>query len=139
LSGEVTCDDAVVDLAEIQRLVNELRPRVDRLRTVTSRWGYAVPGEWEQRPRPRPGKPTEHATNAERWCRSHERIGAAEPVRARGLCRWCGDFESAQEMLPPLGVLEAHARGLRITTALIAQFIAADAQQTRRKKRAKKR
>lgn len=138
LGGELAEDSALVDLAELGRLVAELRPRVDRLRTVTQRWGFAVTGEFEPVRRPRPGKPTEHAVNAERWCRSHERIGVAEPVRARGLCRWCGEFELAQQMLPPLGVLEAHARGQRITTALIEQFRVAETPAKVRKGKRRK-
>lgn len=139
LGGELSTDSAMVDLDELGRLVAELRPRVDRLRTVTQRWGFAVTGEWEPVRRPRPGKPTEHAVNAERWCTSHERIGVAEPVRARGLCRWCGEFEAAQQMLPPLGVLEAHARGQRITTALIEQFRVVETPPKKQRNRKKKR
>ena len=139
LGGELSTDSAMVDLDELGRLVAELRPRVDRLRTVTQRWGFAVTGEWEPVRRPRPGKPTEHAVNAERWCTSHERIGVAEPVRARGLCRWCGEFEAAQQMLPPLGVLEAHARGQRITTALIEQFRVVETPARKPRNRKKKR
>jgi hypothetical protein len=139
LGGELSTDSAMVDLDELGRLVAELRPRVDRLRTVTQRWGFAVTGEWEPVRRPRPGKPTEHAVNAERWCTSHERIGVAEPVRARGLCRWCGEFEAAQQMLPPLGVLEAHARGQRITTALIEQFRVVETPPKKPRNRKKKR
>jgi hypothetical protein len=139
LAGELAVDQAMVDADELRRLVGEIRPRVDRLRTITGRWGFAVPGEWEPRRRPRPGKPTEHESNAERWCRSHERIGVAEPVRARGLCRWCAEFEAAQQMLPPLGVLEAHARGQRITTALIEQFRVAETPPRKSRSRKKRR
>jgi len=139
LSGEVTTDEAIVDADELRRLVDEIRPRVDQLRTITSRWGFAVTGEWEAVRRPRRGKPTESSVNAERWCTSHERIGVAEPVRARGLCRWCAEFEAAQQMLPPLGVLEAHARGQRITTALIEQFRVVETPPKKPRNRKKKR
>lgn len=53
----------------------------------------------------------------------------ADRYRQLELCRWCGDFRSAQGVLPPLSLLQAHHRGERITEAMVDAAL----RQVRRK------
>ena len=69
------------------------------------------------------------------WCKSCLRVGHFAP-RATGryaqLCRWCGDFQAVQGQLPPEGLLDAHHRGVRLTSKAVA--LALKRPPARRKK-----
>lgn len=80
-----------------------------------------------QRPTPR-----NHRTDSEapdNWCSSCWRNAQHHtPVTLKpksdvpyyaGLCRWCGQFETAHKKLPPLEILKAHHQGKRITMDMI--------------------
>lgn len=68
-----------------------------------------------------PGKVTE---NVEPGCRNHQiRIDSFEPVYRDGRCRWCYDWWLAHGDDAPTEILEARARGERITTKFVEQVM----------------
>lgn len=140
LAGTIDSDDAVRDLARIRDLEKHLMPRIRELHDLTLRWGYRRSGEYDPTaPSPRPNA-TEGDTNRERWCTSCERIKVAEPVGEKGRnnrCRWCTDFVATYRSLPPLAILDARHRGIRITEALVTAHLATE--PSAKPKKAKKR
>lgn len=46
-----------------------------------------------------------------------------EPSRAKGLCRWCGEFKAAERVLPPLRLLRWRHEGRRITKAEVDRVL----------------
>lgn len=60
------------------------------------------------------------------WCVHHKTHGFSEPLGSRprnGVCGWCQDFRRAEGVLPPKLVLEARARGERVTARLVASAL----------------
>ena len=126
LAGTVDSDDAVRDLARIRELQRVLEPKVRELHDLTLRWGYRRAGEFDPgAPSPGPGK-AEADHNRERWCSSCERVKVAEPVGEKGRngrCRWCSDFVAQYDVLPPIEILDARHRGIRITEPMITSAL----------------
>jgi hypothetical protein len=117
-------DDAIDDLERLDRIVRALYPLVRGARDICQRWGYSTSGEFVSGGRTRQARATEGEFNRAQWCTSCERLRLAEPVGAkgrRGLCRWCADFEDAENMPPPLALLDLRHRGGRITRAAVEQ------------------
>jgi hypothetical protein len=121
-------DDAVRDLARIKQLARDLEPKVRELSDLASRWGYRTNGEYRpDAPGPRAAGDRESESNKQRWCSSHARAEITEPVGStgrNGRCRWCDDFLRHHETLPPINILDARERGIRITEAIITSDVA---------------
>jgi hypothetical protein len=143
LTDGIENDDALRDLARIRTLVRELSPKVSELRDLTSRWGYRTAGEYNPgAPSPRPAGDSEAASNRDRWCSSCERIKVAEPVGPKGRngrCRWCDDFVNERGDLPPLSILDARHRGIRITEAMLRDHTPAAARSKKKRKKGARR
>lgn len=57
-------------------------------------------------------------------CAVHERHEMGfEPLHRSGRCRWCYDFWQAEGVDPPKPLLEARARGQRITAAMVTDAL----------------
>ena len=78
-----------------------------------------------------PMKPEPTDDLGDNWCASCVRdAGHLEPVALRpgtsiarkaNRCRWCLEFEAAEKFLPPLNLLQAKHRGVRITEGMVEQ------------------
>ena len=72
------------------------------------------------------GSPKEHhaklaTVGRDEFCSSCLRIKQCV-VRYRGdLCRWCYDFQAAEQRLPAVELLQAHHDGRKITTTMVRQ------------------
>lgn len=138
LAGTIDDDDAYRDLARIRALIRDLEPRVRELHALCLRWGYRTAGEAHYGNPTPPRRSTEHDSNRERWCTSHERIHVAEPVGTHGregLCRWCYEFKQSEGVLPPLELVDARSRGIKITDAVVRAALAVAPAETARPKR----
>ena len=125
----IDADDAMRDHAAIVKAVESMYAAADVLHTLTARWGYRTAGEWNPLATSPQGKPTEHESNAGRWCTSCARIHVMEPVGVKGragLCRWCYDFQTLHAgKLPTHALLDARHRGVKVTETLIRSEMAA--------------
>lgn len=140
VSGLRWCRDfilAVVDRPHhverclVGRVQNVHRPVVD-LHRLTVRWGYD----------PKKGEsaddPTLLATDlTEMWCRSCLRAGSRYPRYVGDLCQWCWRFHQEQGFLPPPEIIDARARGQRITEQMVEPH--RRRHRERRKSRSRKR
>jgi hypothetical protein len=64
-------------------------------------------------------------TKADEGCRSCARLGTWEPCaqgRYANYCRWCGEWHTAHQTMPPEAVLAKHHRGERITSRDLARI-----------------
>lgn len=117
-------DDALRDKTELERDIAQLERLSRRVYDRTIRWGYATAGEFANDHTPAPnwraGEEPEH--NRRKWCTSCERLRRSEPVFRGELCKWCYDFNAAEKELPPPEILDAKHRGVRITTAVLADW-----------------
>jgi hypothetical protein len=138
----IDADDAMRDFAEIKALIKRMAPDAVKLKILTDRWGFRSSGEWNPLATSPQGKPTEHESNAERWCTSCARIHVMEPVGTKGrsgLCRWCYDFQATHAgKLPTHALLDAHHRGVRITEAMVKAEMASPTTVHQGKRKAKR-
>ena len=111
-------------------------------RSLTARWGYRTAGEWNPLATSPQGKPTEHESNAGRWCSHHARHGISEVVGAGGrggLCGWCYSFQAEHAAkLPPLDLLTAKAEGRRISQAMVRAALVGPSSVHEGKRKVKK-
>ena len=88
------------------------------------------------------GKPTEHESNAGRWCTHHARHGISEVIGAGGrggLCGWCYSFQAEHAAkLPPIDLLTAKAEGRRISQAMVRAALVGPSSVHEGKRKAKK-
>jgi hypothetical protein len=135
-------DDAMRDYARIKALVKQVAPLTAEMKIITDRWGYRTAGEWNPFATSPQGKPTEHESNAGRWCTSCARIHVMEPVGVKGragLCRWCYDFQTLHTgKLPTHALLDARHRGVKVTETLIRSEMAAPTTLHTGKRKAKR-
>lgn len=111
-SFEVGRDDVSIALEAVVR------------ETQTARRGLESAYAKAQRAKPKPDNTVKLPTDT--WCVHHERHGMAEPLGTkprRGLCGWCEGFERTYRQLPPKKLLDARARGERITDRLIMEAL----------------
>lgn len=83
---------------------------------------------------PAPNTLTRLKPTGDPGCTSCKRIDAFAPATRAGRCDWCYRWWLAENEDPPVGVLEARARGDRITTKIVAQA-RADSRRRRRRTR----
>jgi hypothetical protein len=102
-----TPDPARLDLARLDRLIVGLRPQVNELYSLINRWGYDR------------HQGVLDVEEDHEWCESCIRLQRCEPRHRGKLCRWCGDFLAAEGRRPSVDLLDAHHRGVRITSRMI--------------------
>lgn len=118
LSGRLVDDDRALRAErQIARMAKLAHRAARELRDLCLTYDYPVGGEFG---RPRTGQATETVEQAEKWCTSCARLHRAESRYRGELCRWCYDFTATEKIEPPLDILDAHHRGMRITTAMVA-------------------
>lgn len=109
-------DAALVDLARLE----EIRKQRQRL----IREEFEITSRWLQRTATAQAKRDARPSSSDDWCESCERVHRHSPVRRRRLCGWCDDFKAIEGVLPPLDLLEAHHRGVRMNQTMIRQALA---------------
>lgn len=75
------------------------------------------------------------------WCENCIKYGVFEPREEnRKVCRWCRDENTEHGHYPSRGLVEAHARGTRITASLRSSILAREAgeQERQQQRRGKK-
>ena len=120
-----------------------LRQLLDQLAT-TSRLVVDLLAQTNPALTVRPVHPIDESVADDGWCIScHRDDRWCEPISShysgKKLCRWCGDFAGAHQMMPPLDIIRDRHRGKRITKQRVEQAIQehrADAKRKRRKGRA---
>ena len=128
-NAAVSGDRAAGDYRRIRREVEQLQMVVTRLTKLAAPY------------------PVEHlepefveATAGEDWCRSCWRDDKyCEPITRRsngkpyyvGLCKWCGQFNSTHNRIPPVELVQRRHRGDRINLPMIDQALKVDVARTR--------
>lgn len=110
-------DPAITAARTITKLAAGIYNNTVTLTNLTDQWAY-MPH--------RPAFDATPETNTE-WCTNCLTIDYCSPIKARGLCDWCYDFEAVEHRLPSEKLLEMHHQGRRIT----AEQVKADARTSR--------
>lgn len=108
----LTPDQARDDLRTLEQQIKHLRESTGALASTVGRWSMGLVGGTKERAR----------SVDDIWCPHLARFGIFEPRREGGQwSRWVDDFKRSTGQMPPKQICEMHARGIRITDAVLAR------------------
>lgn len=106
-------DQARTDLQSLEDQIRRLRATTSELVSTVGRWSKGLAGD--------PVAERKAAVD-DIWCPHLARFQIFEPRREGGRwSRWVDDFQRSTGQLPPKAICEMHARGIRITDAVLAR------------------
>lgn len=106
-------DQARSDLQALEQQIERLRGTTAELISIVGRWSKGLAGD----------SVVERKTSVDDiWCPHLARFQIFEPRREGGRwSRWVDDFQRSTGQLPPKAICEMHARGIRITDAVLSR------------------